>query len=601
MMIRIQVAYYNGGQPSKSIFAEFTELGGNIGRADGNALVLHDPTRVISRTHASVECRSGNYFIRSLGTAIPVYVNGLPLGNGREAAIGVGDEIRIGGYTMTVSSAEKKSPSSVSANNALTTPRDDLLALSGRQPSIDLFDEPLTPSFGSQPQQAKESFALGGDPHATGLDSPSSDAIPSGFDPFPEMMPPTPQQQQPQSPARARASTSDDPLGLGGISASNQSINDLFDLNSDGSTDPFAPGSPLAPPINAPNTAGVDPLIALGDIPKKKPFHGLPQRNDVPSLHEPFRVPEPKQDPDLPVMPSIDDVPSCEPFGMVLSWENQQSDLNGSDTQSVIVPSPQQERRIEGGRRKTDHQPDEPDDQLKPVPENLIEPATSGASSTEGVNISVDVSPALKDAYPDELLNEFLAGAGLPDLAARVNLNPQFMRVLGQLLRESTQGTLDLLLARTLTKREVRADLTMIVPRENNPLKFSPSVEVALAHLLAPQGRGFMTPLQAMKDAHEDLRSHQFGFMAGMRAALTGVLERFQPKELERRLAQKSIIDGLFQSKRKAKLWDMFAERYKDISHEAEEDFHVLFGKEFLRAYEAQIAKLEMDDKGKKL
>ena len=140
----------------------------------------------------------------------------------------------------------------------------------------------------------------------------------------------------------------------------------------------------------------------------------------------------------------------------------------------------------------------------------------------------------------------------------------------------------------------------IIAPRENNPLKFSPSVEVALAHLLAPQGRGFMTPLQAMKDAHEDLRSHQFGFMAGMRAALAGVLERFQPEELERRLTQKSVIDALLPSKRKAKLWDMFAERYKDISHEAEEDFHVLFGKEFLRAYEAQIARLEQDDRNVK-
>lgn len=169
--------------------------------------------------------------------------------------------------------------------------------------------------------------------------------------------------------------------------------------------------------------------------------------------------------------------------------------------------------------------------------------------------------------------------------------------MLGQLLRESTQGTLDLLLARTLTKREVRAELTMIAPKENNPLKFSPTVEAALAHLLAPQGRGFMPPIQAMKDAQDDLRSHQFGFMAGMRAALAGILERFRPEELEHRLTQKAVIDSLLPFNRKAKLWDLFAERYKEISHEAEEDFHALFGREFLRAYEAQVAKLEQEKK----
>jgi FHA domain-containing protein len=103
-----------------------------------------------------------------------------------------------------------------------------------------------------------------------------------------------------------------------------------------------------------------------------------------------------------------------------------------------------------------------------------------------------------------------------------------------------------------------------------------------------------------MKDAHDDLRSHQFGFMAGMRAALAGVLERFDPVQLEKRITQKTMMDSLLPVNRKAKLWDLFAERYREISFEAEEDFHMLFGKEFLRAYEAQIAKLEQDDKRSK-
>jgi FHA domain-containing protein len=596
MKICIRVASYNGASPLQPLFAEFNELGGNIGRAEGNALVLHDPMRIISRTHASVEFRSGGYFIRNLGTAIPVYVNGQPLGNGRDTAIAAGDEIRIGGYTMNVASTERFAP--VSSGIPLTMPKDDPLALFGGQPDINPFDDLLTPPLGSQPQntsslKAKEVYAKSPDDrHATRSAPASSGTIPSDFDPFAEMAPPTP--QQPQSPPRAP--TADDILGLGfGFSASNQSINDLFDLNAEGSSDPFAPGTPLGSPINAPNTASVDPLIALGDVPGKKPFHGLAQRDDVPSLHESFRPPEPKPDPNmrvvLPAAPQSGNVSSSEPYGMVLSWENKES-AQDTEIKSVIVPSPKHERRM-AGRRLADQQPV---DQKKTALQSVVAAAASGAPMAERAEVPVDVSPALNAGH-EELLSAFLAGAGVPDLATRIDLNPQFMHVLGQLLRESTQGTLDLLLARTLTKREVRADLTMIVPRENNPLKFSPSVEVALAHLLAPQGRGFMTPLQAMKDAHEDLRSHQFGFMAGMRAALAGVLERFQPEELERRLAQKSVIDALLPSKRKAKLWDMFAERYKDISHEAEEDFHVLFGKEFLRAYEAQIAKLEQDDR----
>jgi len=77
-----------------------------------------------------------------------------------------------------------------------------------------------------------------------------------------------------------------------------------------------------------------------------------------------------------------------------------------------------------------------------------------------------------------------------------------------------------------------------------------------------------------------------------MRAALEGVLQKFDPAQLERRLTQSSVLDSLLPMNRKARLWDLFAELYGEISKEAEDDFHNLFGREFLRAYHAQIEKL---------
>lgn len=102
-----------------------------------------------------------------------------------------------------------------------------------------------------------------------------------------------------------------------------------------------------------------------------------------------------------------------------------------------------------------------------------------------------------------------------------------------------------------------------------------------------------MSPVAAMKDACDDLRAHQFGFMAGMRAALEGVLRRFDPAELEQRLTDKSLVDSMLPMNRKAKLWSLFTELYAAITREAQDDFHALFGKEFLRAYESQLDKLQ--------
>ncbi len=396
------------------------------------------------------------------------------------------------------------------------------------------------------------------------------------------------------------AAESQDMLDLGfGPSIPNQSIDELFGLTPEKNSEPFAPDSPLAAPREHSDKGSVDPFVALGVASEKKSSEGQVQRDDVLELHGSFRPPEAKPDAAmravLPGEAQTGEASVTKPYGMVLSWENKESNQDSGEIKSVIIPSPRHDRRKADRRRRNGVQPIAPP---QAVPEAIVAPASANAAPKPSPVTAGDL-PLAPNPVPDrdELLRAFLDGAGVPDVIIPAGLTPQFMALLGHLLRESTQGTLDLLLARTLTKREVRAELTMIAPKENNPLKFSPTVEVALTHLLAPQGRGFLAPLQAMRDAHDDLRSHQFGFMAGMRAALAGVLERFDPAHLECRLTQKTVMDALLPINRKAKLWDLFAERYKDISREAEEDFHVLFGKEFLRAYEAQIAKLEQDDK----
>jgi type VI secretion system FHA domain protein len=195
-----------------------------------------------------------------------------------------------------------------------------------------------------------------------------------------------------------------------------------------------------------------------------------------------------------------------------------------------------------------------------------------------------------------DLLAAFAEGLGLTDLPMR-QLGPDEMRLLGQLLREATQGTVELLLSRAALKREMRAEVTVIAARENNPMKFSPTPEVALQYLLGPQKPGFMAPAPAMRDAFNDLRAHQLGMMAGMRAALDGVLKRFDPAVLEGRIASKrSGLGGLLPGSRKAQLWELFQELYSQLSAEAADDFHQLFGKAFLAAYEGYIAQLRAGD-----
>jgi FHA domain-containing protein len=169
------------------------------------------------------------------------------------------------------------------------------------------------------------------------------------------------------------------------------------------------------------------------------------------------------------------------------------------------------------------------------------------------------------------------------------------MRLAGTLLRAAVDGTLRLMAVRSATRHELHAQVTMIQARNNNPLKFSPDAQAALEQLLQPPLRGFVPGPVAVTEAMDDLLGHAIGTMAGTRSALEGVLARFTPQALEQKLAGKSMIDSVLPMARKARLWELYLQHYEGIREEAQEDFHGLFGKAFLAAYEQQLEQLRRE------
>jgi FHA domain-containing protein len=603
-LIRIEVTSFNGQPPEAALAADFDEMGGNIGRAEGNALVLPDPERLISRVHASVALRGGAYVIRDIASGTPVYVNGRALGNGHEAVLRAGDEIRIGAYTLRACAvpASDGAKASSSRDDAVQ-PRRSADALSAQNPFGDL----ITPAPSSPAQRSSSLARSEQAPKVSPRDAMSSSAetppnpqpqgmIPEDFDPF--ALPPTP-----SSADKARLPDDFDP-GLAGFT-SKQSVDELFDLRAPGPGGLLATNGPLDALADAiPSAMPTDPLEAIGAVRPAKPTGPISVGDDVPEIYGSFRPPSLLPDASLS-SPVADVSPSgiaSPPRAAEVPTGAVDADVSGRSSASRQTAVPQHALNAQLGPSAASLANDRKEAEADATP--FAAPASAPVAPAAPAGVSRATAPAAAtpaaSALADRLLREFLTGAGTPDLEMPAGLTPQLMNIIGQMLRESTQGTLDLLRARALLKRELRADVTMIAERENNPLKFSPDIQAAMKHLLAPQELGFMTPLRAMKDAHNDLRAHEFGFMAGMRAALAGVLARFNPEQLESRLAEGSGLDNFLPMNRKAKLWDAFVSLYQDLSREAEDDFHTLFGKEFLRAYAAQIAKLEEKDDRRK-
>ena len=198
------------------------------------------------------------------------------------------------------------------------------------------------------------------------------------------------------------------------------------------------------------------------------------------------------------------------------------------------------------------------------------------------------VDPPSSDKPPEllELAAAFARGAGLGTEVGP--LTPEWMGHLGALLRATAEGTLALLQSRAVTKRHMRAEGTHIAPRQNNPLKFSPGATEALTRMLQRDASpGFLDPVSALQDAHHDLLVHQVAMVAGMRAAVFELFSRLGPEAAESGEGPAHGISRL-PLLRAAALWHRHRMQHAQLLEHLDDDFETIFGREFLRAYEAQ-------------
>jgi predicted component of type VI protein secretion system len=75
-----------------------------------------------------------------------------------------------------------------------------------------------------------------------------------------------------------------------------------------------------------------------------------------------------------------------------------------------------------------------------------------------------------------------------------------------------------------------------------------------------------------------------------MRAAILGVLRRFDPPALERALEK---AGGLGVLGKKGKLWEFFVAQQDRLVQDAQDDFNKVFGRDFMGAYQAQLRRLK--------
>ena len=616
-MLEIKAVTYNDLAPVVPISKTIPPEGGTIGRGPDNALSLPDPMRLISRQHLHViPDGSGGYRLINISNANMVYINSAELRPGQNCALSAGDKIYIGGYLLQVQVEEEplqKNLSSISPP-AQSEKKDVLRSPEQTNSTAESIDDFITDLLGPATLSHQDQIAptvLADDPLEAILDADSHD----DSDPMHTL--------QANGVGLRDLTEKGDSL----ISHGNEGIDHAKDLLQDTSSLPASmlPNNTVDPlaffdnggdnPFQESNltkqNTPADTLAAGEDAVGLAQIFQVPQKvfapqqivetSPIPNGYDPLDQPDPKET--SPITTNHEDNNLPEPLPEIAAGnpidDPLQQFLNEPSGDMRDVLNDQLGNLL--GMTIPQNKPNVVPDIQTQLSSNPNESLPSFSFETDNASAQPVSSPPVP-AEPTtgnqtkqgnkELYQALLKGLGLKEIPDRCGLDPDFMHLLGKLLRCSAQGAVDLMAGRAIIKREVRANVTLIAPERNNPLKFSPDGEVAIMYLLGRTYPGFMQPAEAMENAYMDLRAHQMGLVSGMRSALEYVLDKFDPKVIENTTVESRSILGLPMA-RKARLWEAYQSYFQTTRNEAQDRFQEFFGQAFLKAYDEATASLD--------
>jgi type VI secretion system protein len=170
-------------------------------------------------------------------------------------------------------------------------------------------------------------------------------------------------------------------------------------------------------------------------------------------------------------------------------------------------------------------------------------------------------APAPTPSGAPQALEAFFRGAGLQVRRIDERQAAEVMHRLGQVLREVVLGFNDNLHLRSEQKQALRVPTTTIQPQNNNPLKFSASIDEALSNLLFRDSAEYLPAVDAVRETFSDIKQHQQHLLAAVRAAVDGYVAKLDPAELENKVSNGNPR-GLLHAANKLKYWDLFKDLY---------------------------------------
>ena len=231
----------------------------------------------------------------------------------------------------------------------------------------------------------------------------------------------------------------------------------------------------------------------------------------------------------------------------------------------------------------------EEESQPKPEPKPEVEEPL--------LDVGTKASDGPVDVTAEDLFDSFLDGLGVSRVELHPAVNrPEMMLTAGQVLREFVKGTTDLLSSRANLKNTFRLDQTTVLPRHNNPMKFSENTNDLLKQLLIGGEGEYLGAQDSIREVCHDLSNHQNALLDAMNSAFIEFADRFEPEEMQEGF-DRTMGSKLFSFMNKMKYWQHYRDLYPIITEKGGGRFPQMFGEEFVKAYERQVAEYQRHDR----
>lgn len=189
-------------------------------------------------------------------------------------------------------------------------------------------------------------------------------------------------------------------------------------------------------------------------------------------------------------------------------------------------------------------------------------------------------------------MKAFFDGLGVAKEQLPAAVSEALLFEMGQGMKLMLEGLISTLRQRSALKNQYRINQTTFQQQENNPLKFSASIDDVFQNLFLRRSSTFLSSKQAISAAFNDARKHDEAFIAGAAGAMQGMLAQLAPSYIEQQLSHLSLVESVLPGQKQMKFWKLYKGLYDDIASDFKQQGHAALSDDFIKAYDDKIKSL---------